>query len=126
MAFIEALNSSGGGGVNFKSDTFTSPTNGSLSINVGFKPKKLTIYFTGSTASAVGSGLIAWVYDEDYTGTTKFLKIIRSGTTYTGAVSNFDESNSNTLVSIDNSGFTVKTNTNSDFTAKEWRYIAVG
>lgn len=125
MALAE-LEYIGGGGGNAKSDTFTSPTNASLSINVGFKPKKLAVYFTGSTESSVGSGLIAWVYDEDYMGTTKFLKITRSGTSYTGAVSDFDESNSNTLVSIDDNGFTVKTNTNTAFTAKEWHYIAVG
>lgn len=84
------------------------------------------MYFTGSTASEVGSGLIAWIYDEDYIGTTKFLKIIRSGSTYTASVSDFDEDNSNTLVSIDTNGFTVKTNTNTSFTAKEWHYLAVG
>lgn len=126
MALIRCSTSSGGGGTNVKADTFTSPNNTSLSINVGFKPKKLAIYFTGSTETAVGGGLISWIYDEDYMGSAKFLKILRSGTTYTASVSAFDEANSNTLVSIDANGFTVKTNTNTSFTGKTWHYIAIG
>lgn len=114
----------GGGSGKVAEGTF--PWSGTADQNpvvVGFKPKKLFIYFDkNETNSAFGETFHAWIYDEDMS-TTQFCQYGPStGGGYRGWM-NFS-STYNSIKSINNDGFTMAgTNVGSSIGL---HYVAVG
>lgn len=116
MAYYETQAQTGSG-EKVKVGTFsnTSSSVANVSVNIGFKPKRLTAWYSSSSAK------ISLVYDEDYSTTTHMRG------TWTSSQANFtptqaiNSSVGNALAAINNDGFTVRSSAN-----RTWHYFAIG
>lgn len=114
-----ALSGSGGGGL-FQAGTLTiSDDNVSRHETLGFKPKKLVIYFIGNTSNDYPT--LLQVYDEDILSGYTW-RSINTGSNKT--TNRFALPDNNILENVDSTGFTYCNN------ASYWvgtaHYIAVG
>ena len=116
MAYYRTQTQAGSGEkVSVGTLTNTSSSVANVSVNIGFKPKRLTVwYYSGSTR-------VSLVYDEDYSTTTHMRG------TYTSSNSAFtpnqaiNSSVGNALAAINNDGFTVRSSG-----SRTWHYYAIG
>lgn len=82
-------------------DTFSIPTSGNATVNIGFKPKYLCIRYGRTTPTDLTYNIIM-IYDERYS-TTKY---IGAGTSAYLTSYNLGDTSNNRLYSINDNGFT--------------------
>lgn len=118
------METGGGSGDKVKEGIFNWSGTSEISVSdVGFKPKKLFIYFDkNETSNGFGETFHAWLYDEDMS-TTQFCQYgPEPGSSYRGWL-NFS-STYNGIKSINNDGFTMAgTNVGSNLPL---HYVAIG
>ena len=91
--------------------------NTSVSVNVGFKPKKLTAWRVNASNT-----FESFTYDDSISTTTYVRLQVISGSNISGGTRNIGNSSTNDLISINNDGFTMATGV----TTGTWNYIATG